>query len=189
MWHGQSQASHSLSRSLVTVDRMSPSSMLVGTESHSVIMATHAASMPSQSSSSSSTAASAASSPPMISYELRDGSNGNASLAAPNIVRLPPSALINELQQAVLADNRGLLPPNYPLTLLDVYPPGSSIEQLSVTIKPAKARDSIASVLSKATGADDDTLVVIARPLPSIAGVQGQLASHHTAIACSCREC
>jgi hypothetical protein len=185
MWHGQSQASHSLSRSLVTVDRMSPSSMLVGTESHSVIMATHAASMPSQSSSSSSTAASAASSPPMISYELRDGRNDPVTSA----VELPSSAPILHLQRAVLAENRGLLPPNYPHALLDVYPPGSSIEQLSVTIKPAKARDSIASVLSKATGADDDTLVVIARPLPSIAGVQGQLASHHTAIACSCREC
>jgi hypothetical protein len=179
-------SSHSLSRSLVTVDRMSPSSMLVGTESHSVIMATHAASMPSQSSSSSSTAAAAAaSSPPMISYELRDGSNDPVTSA----VELPSSAPILHLQRAVLAENRGLLPPNYPHALLDVYPPGSSIEQLGVTIKPAKARHSIASVLSKATGADDDTLVVIARPLPSIAGVQGQLASHHTAIACSCREC
>jgi hypothetical protein len=153
--------------------------------SKTVIMTTHAASVPSPPPSSSS---SSAPSPAVISYELRDDRSPIVVLASDSL-STDGIASVADLRRKVFAANEGLLPPKYPYALLDVYPPGSSIEQLGFTIKPANARHSIASVLSKATGADDDTLVVIARPLPSIAGVQGQLASHHTAIACSCREC
>ena len=49
-----------------------------------------------------------------IAYDLRDGSNANASLAPPNIVELPTSALISHLQQEVFASNaRALFPERY----------------------------------------------------------------------------
>ena len=107
----------------------------------------------------------------VVAYDLRDGSNGNASLAPPNIVELPPSARISHLQQAVLAGNEGLLPPKYPYTLLDVYPPGST--DWADRSAAAKARSTIASLLPHAAEADD-TFVVIARPLPSFGGARGQ---------------
>ena len=85
-------------------------------------------------------------------------------------MELLPSALILHLQQAVFAANVNKLR-GRDYTDLDVYSPGSSSLGASV---PARPRDSIASVLAKATVADDDTLIIVARPLPPAAGVQGE---------------
>jgi hypothetical protein len=116
------------------------------------------------------------SSPPVISYELRVGSNDPVT----NIVDLPPSALIAHLQRAVFAANSNKLS-DRDYTDLDVYPPGSSIEQLGVTVKPAEAEDSIESLLPgpDVTDRRKRRIIVIARPLPSIAGVQGQHSMPH----------
>jgi hypothetical protein len=78
----------------------------------------------------------------------------------------------------VFAAARALLPERYSYLTLDVYPPGSSDGDLSLRDRCARPRDSIASVLAKATTADDDTLIIVARPLPATAGVQGERASH-----------
>jgi hypothetical protein len=123
----------------------------------SVIMATHAASMPSQSSSSSSTAAAAeAEASPTIFHELRIGSNDPVS-------------------SAVFADNANKVRGRV-YTDLDIDPPVCSIQQLdvSVTIRPAEAEDAIESLL---TGPEvtDRCITLIAPPLPSIGGVQGQI--------------
>ena len=136
------------------------------------------ASLPSSTSPPSAPPAASAASTPFIAYELRDGSNGYASLAG-SAVELPPSALILHLQQAVFAANVNKLR-GRDYTDLDVYPPGSSSLGASV---PARPRDSIASVLAKATVADDDTLIIVARPLPATAGVHGEqrLALQHIA--------
>ena len=84
---------------------------------------------------------------------------------------------IDELRQAVFAAARARLPERYDYLALDVYPPGSSDVELSVHDRAARPRDSIASVLARATTADD-TLIVVARPMPATAGVQGERASH-----------
>ena len=81
-----------------------------------------APSLPSPSSSLSSAATTALSS---IAYELRDDSNRDAVLASDS---LPHDRIVSiaDLRRAVFAANEGLLPPKYPYTLLDVYPPGST---------------------------------------------------------------
>ena len=128
------------------------------------------ASAPLTSSSSTAPTAASAASTPFIAYDLRDGSNSFASLAA-GTVELNLALRIDKLREAVFAAARALLPERYSYLALDVYPPGSSDLGASV---PARPRDSIASVLAKATVADDDTLIIVARPLPSTAGVQGE---------------
>ena len=139
----------------------------------SLLMSSHVPQPSSASSSTASPAASAASTP-FIAYDLRDGSNADASLAPANIVELPPSARISHLQQAVFDAARALLPERYSYLNLDVYPPGSSNVDLSARNRAARPRDSIASVLAKASVADDDTLIIVARPLPATAGIQGE---------------
>ena len=111
-----------------------------------------------------------------IAYDLRDGSNANASLTPPSVVRLPPSALIIDLQQAVFAANEGLLPPKYPYTLLDVYPPGST--DWTDRSSAADAEDDIVRLLpaSDITDRGRRRFIVIARPLPSFGGARGQFA-------------
>ena len=132
-------------------------------------------SAPPSSSASSSTAppAASAASTPFIAYELRDASNGYASLALPRGVG-PGHCRIDELRQAVFAAARASCLSRYDYSHLDVYPPGSSDVDLSVRDRAARPRDSIASVLARATAADDDTLIIVARPLPPTAGVQGE---------------
>ena len=104
---------------------------------------------------------------------MRDASNGYAFLASA-LVRIDPLLPIDELRQAVFAAARARLPERYDYLALDVYPPGSSDVDLSVRDRAARPRDSIASVLARATTADDDTLIIVARPLPPTAGVQGE---------------
>ena len=110
----------------------------------------------------------------VVAYDLRDGSNGNASLAPPNIVELPPSARISHLQQAVLAGNEGLLPPKYPYTLLDVYPPGST--GWTDRSAAADAEDDVGPLLPgpDITDRRRRRFTVVARPLPSFGGARGQ---------------
>ena len=137
------------------------------------------ASAPLTSSSSTAPTAASATSTPFIAYDLRDGSNSYASLAA-GTVELDLALRIDKLREAVFAVARARLPERYDYLALDVYPPGSSDLGASV---PARPRDSIASVLAKATVADDDTLIIVARPLPATAGVHGEqrLALQHIA--------
>ncbi len=72
---------------------------------------------------------------------------------------------VADLRRAVFASNdKKLSDRNY--TDLDVYPPGSSESDLSDRSRAARPRDSIASVLSRATTADD-SLIVVARPMPA----------------------
>jgi hypothetical protein len=106
----------------------------------------------------------------VIAYDLRDGSNANVSLTPPSVVRLHPSALIIDLQQAVLASNANTLR-GHDYTQLDVYHPGST--DWTDRSAAAKPRSTVASLLPQADGADD-TFVVIARPLPSFGGARGQ---------------
>ena len=136
------------------------------------------ASAPLASSSSTATTAASAASTPSIAYDLRDASNGYASVASA-LVRMDATLPIDQLREAVFAAARALLPERYSYLALDVYPPGSSDLGASV---PARPRDSIASVLARATTADD-TLIVVARPLPATAGVHGEqrLALQHIA--------
>lgn len=134
-----------------------------------------APSLPSPSSSpwSSLSSRSAAPAEPLVvvAYDLRDGGDANASLTPPSIVRLPPSALIVDLQQAVFASARALFPERYSYLNLDVYPPGST--DWTDRSAAAKPRSTVASLLPQAAGADD-TFVVIARPLSSFGGAYGQ---------------
>ena len=104
-----------------------------------------------------------------IAYDLRDGSNDNEVLASDSLPR-DQIVSVADLRRVVFAANEGLLPPKYPYTLLDVYPPGSTDSDRSAA---AKARSTIASLLPHAAEADD-TFVVIARPLPSFGGARGQ---------------
>ena len=142
------------------------------------------ASAPLSSSASSSAAPTAASvaSTPFIAYDLRDGS-GNVSLAPPNVVRLPPSALISDLQQAVFDAARLRLPERYDYLALDVYPPGSSDVDLSK--EGADPEDPISSLLPAAAEQDRKRrrIIIVARPLPATAGVHGEqrLALQHIA--------
>ena len=142
--------------------------------SHSLLSVVMPASAPPSSSASSSTAlpAASAASTSYISYELRDGSNSYASLAFA-LVQLDSMLPIDELRRAVFAANANKLR-GRDYTDLDAYPPGSSGDVLFVRDRVARPRDSIASVLAKATVADDDTLIIVARPLPATAGVQGE---------------
>ena len=109
----------------------------------------------------------------VVAYDLRDGSNAYASLAIDG-VDLLPSASIRHLRRVVFDAARALLPERYSYLNLDVYPPGSSNVDLSARNRAARPRDSIASVLAKASVADDDTLIIVARPLPATAGIQGE---------------
>jgi hypothetical protein len=139
------------------------------TLSLSLIMSSSA----SLSSSTSSSSAPPTPSPPstrFIAYELRYGGEFPASALVP----MDPSLPIDQLRQAVFAAAGGLLPERYSYLALDVYPPGSSSDVLSDHDRAVRPRDSIASVLDRATTPDDDTLILVARPLPPTAGVQGE---------------
>ena len=140
------------------------------------------ASLPSSTSPPSAPPAASAASTPFIAYELRDGSNGYASLAG-SAVELPPSALILHLQQAVFAAARALLPERYSYLALDVYPPGSSDVDLSK--EGADPEDPISSLLPAAAEQDRKRrrIIIVARPLPATAGVHGEqrLALQHIA--------
>ena len=122
------------------------------------------------SSSNAPSAAASAASTLVVAYELRIESREPVA----GVQRLGPTDIIGDLQQAVFAAARARLPERYDYLALDVYPPGSSDVDLSVHDRAAQPRDPIASVLAKATAADDDTLIVVARPLPPTAGVQGE---------------
>ena len=74
--------------------------------------------------SSSSASRSAATETP-VAYELRDDRDHNVVLASDSLPR-GQIVSIADLRRAVFAANEGLLPPKYPYTLLDVYPPGST---------------------------------------------------------------
>jgi len=87
---------------------------------------------------------------------------------------MDPLLPIDKLREAVFTAARALLPDRYSYLKLDVYPPGTGDADLSVHDRAARPRDSIASVLTRATTADDDTLIIVARPLPPTAGVQGE---------------
>ncbi len=140
------------------------------------------ASAPLTSSSSTAPTAASATSTPFIAYDLRDGSsNSYASLAA-GTVELDLALRIDKLREAVFAVARARLPERYDYLALDVYPPGSSHSDLSARNGAARPRDSIASVLARATAAEEDTLIIVARPLPPTAGVQGEqrLALQHS---------
>lgn len=77
---------------------------------------------------------------------------------------MPPSAPILHLHRAVLADNSNSVLRGYDRTLLDVYPPGSSIEQLGIYFKPLDAEDSIESVLPgrEVTDRNKRRLIIVA---------------------------
>ena len=136
-------------------------------------------SAPLSSSASPSTAppAASAASNGYVAYDLRDASNGYASLASA-LVRMDTLLPIDELRQAVFAANSNKLR-GRDYTDLDVYPPGSSKVDLSVRDRAARPRESIASVLRRATPPDDDILIIVARPLPPTGGVQGELPPAH----------
>ena len=127
------------------------------------------------SSSNAPSAAASAASTLVVAYELRDGSNGYASLAG-SAVELPPSALILHLQQAVFAAARALLPERYSYLALDVYPPGSSGDVLSRPNAARDPEDPISSLLPAPEERDRNKrrIIIVARPLPSTAGVQGE---------------
>jgi hypothetical protein len=113
--------------------------------------------------------------PPLVpfSYELRDGSSVGFPRMVADVVELSSVALISHLRRAVLTDNKGLLPPDYPHTLLDVYPPGSAATDWSDPRAAVDAVKSVASVVAAAAGTVQ-TVVVVARPLPQPAGAQAQ---------------
>ena len=125
-------------------------------------------------SSTAPTAASAASTP-FIAYDLRDGSNSFASLAA-GTVELDLALRIDKLREAVFAAARALLPERYSYLALDVYPPGSSGDVLS---RPNAARDPEEPISSLLPAPEERNrnkrrIIIVARPLPSTAGVQGE---------------
>ena len=108
-----------------------------------------------------------------IAYDLRDGSNANASLAPPNIVELPTSALISHLQQKVFDANTNKLR-GLDYTDLDVYPPGST--DWTDRSAAADAEDGIVRLLPAPDITDRGRrrFIVIARPLPSFGDTHGQ---------------
>ena len=108
-----------------------------------------------------------------FSYQLRDGSKADFPPLAADVVELSSVALISHLRRAVLKDNKSLLPQDYPHTLLAVYPPGSAATEWSNPVAAVDAVKSVASVVAPEDGTEQ-TLVVIARPLPSPVGAQGQ---------------
>jgi hypothetical protein len=146
------------------------------------------ASAPLTSSSSTAPTAASATSTPFIAYDLRDGSNGYASLAIDG-VDLLPSASIRDLRRAVFAANANKLR-GRDYTDLDVYPPGSSDVELSNRGAARDPEDPISSLLPAAEERDRNKrrIIIVARPLPAAAVVQGERASHHTMAVCCCRE-
>jgi hypothetical protein len=158
-----------------TVSSSSAAGVGGGRPLQSLIMSSSAPPPSSASSSTAPSAAASAASTSSVAYELRDEVRRNEVVASDS---LPCGQMMSvaDLRRAVFAANdKKLSDRNY--TDLDVYPPGSSDVELSVHDRAARPRDSIASVLARATTADD-TLIVVARPLPATAGVQGERASH-----------
>ena len=145
--------------------------------SHSLLSVVMSASAPPSSSASSSTAlpAASAASSSYISYELRDGSNSYASLAFA-LVQLDSMLPIDELRRAVFAAARARLPERYDYLALDVYPAGSSSDELSDHSLARDPEDSISSLLPAPEERDRNKrrIIVVARPLPPTAGVQGE---------------
>ena len=90
------------------------------------------------------------------------------------VQRLGPTDIIGDLQQAVFAAARALLPERYSYLALDVYPPGSSDDDLSK--QGAHPEDPISSLLPAPEERDRNKrrIIIIARPLPATAGVQGE---------------
>ena len=90
-------------------------------------------------------------------------------------MELPPSALILHLQQAVFAANVNKLR-GRDYTDLDVYSPGSSSDVLSDHSLARDPEDPISSLLPAAEERDRSKrrLIIVARPLPPAAGVQGE---------------
>ena len=144
--------------------------------SHSLLSVVMPASAPPSSSASSSTAlpAASAASTSYISYELRDGSNSYASLAFA-LVQLDSMLPIDELRRAVFAANANKLR-GRDYTDLDAYPPGSSGDELSDHSLARDPEDSISSLLPAPEERDRNKrrIIVVARPLPPTAGVQGE---------------
>ena len=140
------------------------------------------ASAPLTSSSSTAPTAASATSTPFIAYDLRDGSNSYASLAA-GTVELDLALRIDKLREAVFAVARARLPERYSYLALDVYPPGSSDVDLSK--EGADPEDPISSLLPAAAEQDRKRrrIIIVARPLPATAGVHGEqrLALQHIA--------
>ena len=140
------------------------------------------ASAPLASSSSTATTAASAASTPSIAYDLRDASNGYASVASA-LVRMDATLPIDQLREAVFAAARALLPERYSYLALDVYPPGSSDVDLSK--EGADPEDPISSLLPAAAEQDRKRrrIIIVARPLPATAGVHGEqrLALQHIA--------
>ena len=120
-------------------------------------------------------AAAAAAPTQYIAYELRDGSNGYASLAVDG-VDLLPSASIRDLRRAVFAAARARLPERYDYLALDVYPPGSSSDVLSDHSLARDPEDAISSLLPAPEEQDriKRRVIIVARPLPPTGGVQGE---------------
>ena len=140
-----------------------------------VMSASAALSSTAASSSNAPSAAASAASTLVVAYELRDGSNGYASLAG-SAVELPPSALILHLQQAVFAANVNKLR-GRDYTDLDVYSPGSSSDVLSDHSLARDPEDPISSLLPAPEERDRNKrrIIIVARPLPATAGVaQGE---------------
>ena len=117
----------------------------------------------------------------VVAYDLLVGSNAQARLTPPSIVRLPPYALIIDLQQAVFAANANTLR-GRDYTSLDVYPPGST--DWTDRDAAVDAEDDIARLLPEPDVTDRRLrrFVVVVRPLPSFGAARGQssLSSQHT---------
>jgi hypothetical protein len=146
------------------------------------------ASLSSSTSSSSAPPTASAASTPFIAYDLRDGSNGGdgcESLASA-LVRMDPSLPIDELRKAVFDVARARLPERYDYLALDVYPPGSSSDVLSDHDLARDPEDPISSLLPAAGEQDRKKrrIILVARPLPPTAGVQGE--QHRPRGQCAC---
>ena len=83
---------------------------------------------------------------------------------------------IDQLREAVFAAARALLPERYSYLALDVYSPGSSSDVLSDHSLARDPEDPISSLLPAAEERDRSKrrLIIVARPLPPAAGVQGE---------------
>ena len=92
------------------------------------------------------------------------------------VQRLGPTDIIGDLQQAVFAAARALLPERYSHLALDVYPPGSSSDALSDHGLARDPEDPISSLLPAAEERDRSKrrIIIVARPLPPTTGVQGE---------------
>jgi hypothetical protein len=123
--------------------------------------------------------AASAASTPSVAYELRDESN-SYKVSASGSLPSDHIASVADLRRVVFTANINKLR-GRDYTDLDVYPPGSSEPDVSDSSRAARPRHSIASVLAHASVADDDTLIIVARPLPATAGVQGERRTTATA--------